>query len=359
MGGETDRIARLQQLLGEHDVDGLLLNHLPDVRWACGFTGTNGLLLVLGDAAHFVTDGRYREQAGHEVNGAQVHVPGYQLVDHLVDAELLSEVETLAFQSDHVTVATADAWREQLDGVKLVGWPALTQQLRGVKGGGEIVALRRAQALTEEVFRHLLDDVLRPGVSEREIAAEIAYQHLRRGATEMSFPPIVASGPNGALPHARATERRIERGDLVVIDMGGYVDGYASDMTRTVAVGEPGAEARAVYDVVRRAQEEAVSAARAGLTSKQLDAVARDVIVEAGYGEAFGHSLGHGVGLEVHEWPPVSYRSDDELPAGAAVTIEPGVYLEGRFGVRIEDIIVLREEGCQNLNSAPKALIVL
>jgi Xaa-Pro aminopeptidase len=185
------------------------------------------------------------------------------------------------------------------------------------------------------------------------------YGHLRRGAERMAFEPIVASGSNGALPHARPTDRPLRAGDLVVLDFGGVLDGYASDMTRTVAVGEPGEEARRVHAAVREAQEAAIGAARAGIRTDELDAAARDVLRRHGLGEAFMHGLGHGIGLQTHEWPRVSYQRQDTLPPGCAITIEPGAYLEGRFGVRIEDIVVLHADGCRNLTRAPKELIVL
>jgi Xaa-Pro aminopeptidase len=226
------------------------------------------------------------------------------------------------------------------------------------KSDDEIERIRAAQVITDSVFVDLLS-MIKPGVSELDLSAEIVYQHLKRGCEWLAFEPIVASGARGALPHARPSAKAIEPGDMVVIDMGGVKDGYASDMTRTVAVGEPGDEARKVYQTVRDAQEAAIEAAHSGMTGCELDAVARGVIDAAGYGEAFSHSLGHGIGLQTHEWPTLSKRTEDVLPVGAAVTIEPGIYLAGKFGVRIEDIVVLGEDGCSNLTGSPKELLVL
>ena len=336
----------------------MLLSAMPDVQWACGFTGSNGLLLVRGGgAAHFVTDERYRGQAAQEVQAAEVHVPGYDLVGHMEEEGLLHKGEQVFFQSNRVSVATLEQWKEKLEGVVWRPMGGGLKALVASKDEGEIRKMRAAQRVTEDVFEYILD-LLQPGLREKALAAEIVFQHLKRGADRMAFDPIVASGPNGALPHARATERRLQEGELVVIDMGGVVQGYASDMTRTVAVGSPGEEAREVYRLVRRAQEGALEAARAGIESKVLDAAARSVIEAAGYEEAFAHSLGHGLGLRTHEWPSVSYRRDYTLPRGAVVTIEPGVYLPDRFGVRIEDTVVLREDGAENLTCAPKDLIV-
>ena len=352
---------RLQLIRGRvrtHGADAVLLTFLPDVRWACGFTGSNALLLIPAEGdAHFVTDGRYGTQAEAEVRGATIHVPGYRLFEHLVEQHLLPAGPVLV-QGDHVTVSMLQAWREQAPGVTWQVAQELLVDLVARKSAEEVERIRAAQAITEAVFEDLMG-LLRPGLTERDVAAEIVHGHLRRGAERMSFEPIVASGPNGALPHARPSDRALQRGDLVVIDMGGVRDGYASDMTRTVALGEPDAEARRVYEVVRAAQEAAIGAAHAGIAAHVLDAAARDVIAAAGYGEQFSHSLGHGIGLQTHEWPKVSYAAEYPLPEGAAVTIEPGIYLPGRFGVRIEDIVVLEAGGCRNLTRAPKELLVL
>ena len=336
MFSRTDQV---RALFAEHDAGAALVTFGPDVRWACGFTGSNGLLVVGREGAHFVTDGRYATQAAHEVKGADVHAPGYDLVGHIAEAGLLGGAGRVLFQSDHVTAALLGRLEEAFADVAWQGVEGLLKGLVARKTDVEVERIQAAQRVTESVFEHLLG-FIRPGMTEQEVAAEIVYQHLRRGASAMSFEPIVASGPQGALPHARPTSKSIEQGELVVLDFGCFLGGYASDMTRTVAVGEPGEEAREVYGIVLEAQRRALEAARAGLTSKALDAAARDVIEGASYGEAFPHSLGHGIGLQTHEWPGVSYRHDFLLPENAAVTIEPGIYLPEKFGVRIEDIVV-------------------
>jgi Xaa-Pro aminopeptidase len=353
-----ERLDRLCALFDEHDADAALLSSPSDVRWACGFTGSNGLLLVReGGVAHFITDGRYQQQAAREVEGAEVHVTREELIDYVAEQELLQGGERVLFQSGRVTVARLEEWKEKAEQVEWNAVSGLMNDLVAKKDESEIDKLIAAQRLTEDVFDHVTSSGWR-GRTERDLAAEIVYEHLRRGADRMAFDPIVAGGGNGALPHARATDRRLQQGDLVVVDIGGVVDGYASDMTRVVAVGEPGEEVRAVHAVVRRAQEAAIEAARPGMESQALDAVARDVIEAAGYGEEFPHGLGHGLGLRTHEWPSVSYRRDYTLPEGAALTIEPGVYLPGRFGVRIEDTVVLREDGAENLTQAPRDIVV-
>ena len=354
--GRLDLVRALADAAG---ADAALVTHAPDLRWAVGFTGSDGLLAVTGGAAHFVTDGRYRAQAGAEVVGADVHVAEGSLAAYVAEAGLLEGADRAAVQAEHLTVATLDQVRKTLPEVAFVPVENLLSQAVAAKDEAAVRAVARAQALTCEVFDAVLPH-LGPGVAERDLAAEVVYQHLRRGASAMSFEPIVASGPRGALPHARPSSRTISAGELVVLDMGCVLDGYCSDLTRTVAVGgEPHPAAREAYEVVRQAHRAAIDAARAGMLGGELDAVARDVIEAAGLGEAFSHSLGHGVGIEVHEWPRLSQQVEHRLPVGATVTIEPGVYLPDRFGIRIEDLVVLREGGAENLTPLPTDLMVV
>ncbi len=352
------RLDAIRSVVRDHNADAILLTFLPDIRWACGFSGSNGILVVRPDVVHFVTDGRYFVQAHREVLGANVHVPGYQLLEHVQKEGLFGSARTVLIQSDHVTVAQLAELQELFPDIQFRGGVELLVEHVGRKDESEVRRIREAQSVTDAVFDHLLG-VIRPGITEKEIASEIVYQHLQRGAEGMSFAPIVASGPNGALPHAHPSDRRIGNHELIVLDFGCFLNGYASDMTRTVAVGEPSSEARNVYQLVLEAQTRAIEAARAGMTSVELDSVARKVIEEGGYGNHFSHGLGHGLGLQIHEWPKVSYHVDHLLPESATVTIEPGVYIPEKFGVRIEDIIVLRADGCDNLTGARKDLVVL
>ena len=354
----ASRLDTVRRRLADLGADAALLTFLPDIRWAVGFTGSNGVLLVTPDAAHFVTDGRYEAQADREVEGAEIHVPGYKLFEYIAEHALLGEPGTCVVQSDHLTVAQLDRLRGLMQVIRFQPASKLLVEAVATKSDDEIERIRAAQEITDNVFADLLP-MIKPGVTELDLSAEIVYQHLKRGCEWVAFEPIVAAGARGALPHARPANNAIEPGDMVVIDMGGVKDGYSSDMTRTVAVGEPGDEARKVYQVVLDAQEAAIESARSGMTGRDLDQVARSVIDEAGFGDAFSHSLGHGIGLQTHEWPALSSRVEDVLPMGAAVTIEPGIYLTGKFGVRIEDIVVLNKEGCVNLTHAPKELLVL
>jgi len=355
----SHRLPQVRSRLKALDADGILLSALPNIRWACGFTGSNGLLLVTPDAAQFVTDGRYTGQANQEVDGADVLISRDGLMQRLLDGGVLESLGEVVVQADDVTV---EAYQQLQEHRPAVEWRPVSNVLTPLvarKEGREIDRIRKAQSLTEEVFDSIVDEV-RPGRTEKDVAAEITYHHLRGGADKMAFDPIVASGPNGARPHARPTDRRLRAGELVVIDMGAVLNGYASDMSRTVAVGEPSAAAREGYRVVLEAQRRALTAARAGMTARELDGVARSFIEEEGLGDYFSHGLGHGIGLEVHEWPRVSHSSEETLPAGACVTIEPGVYIpEEGFGVRIEDIVVLQEDGARNLTRTGKDLQVI
>lgn len=351
-------IDRIRQHLSEHEADAILLTFLPDVRWACGFTGSNGILLIRADDAVFLTDGRYEAQAAKEVQGARVMMGGYDLLAFAAEHDVLDGCNAVVYQADHVPVVILEKLRELFGDRNWIGSSDLLVREVASKHEGEIDRIREAQRLTESVFEEVLG-LIHEGVTEKELAAEIVYRHLRYGAERMSFDPIVGSGPNSALPHGRPTNRRFRQGDVVLLDFGCFLDGYASDMTRTVSLGEPEPEVLAVFNLVLAAQEQAIASARSEMASKDLDAVARGIIKEGGYGEYFSHGLGHGLGLQIHEWPRVSYTVDYALPDDCAVTIEPGVYLPDRFGVRIEDIIVLRAGGCENLTRAAKEIIVL
>ncbi len=348
----------VQDHLERLDVDAILLTSISDVEWACGFSGSNGLLLVRNDGAVFLTDGRYETQAKREVQGARVIMGGHDLLGHVAEAGLLAGCRRAAFQSDDVSVATYESLTKQFTDIEWIGAKELLAPDVAPKCDEAVDRMRAAQRLSETVLEDVLEWI-RPGTSEKEIAAEIVCRHLRLGAEKMSFEPIVASGPHSALPHGQPTNRNVGKGDVLLLDFGCVVDGYASDMTRTIAIGEPDDDVREVYEVVRLAQRRAISAARSNMRSSDLDAVARDVIKKAGYGEFFSHGLGHGVGRRVHEWPRVSYTTDYALPDRCVVTIEPGVYLPDRFGIRIEDMVQLRSTGCDNLTNATTELVVI
>ncbi len=348
MRGRGDR---LEALLAERELDRMLVTDLTNVRYLTGFTGTNGACVCGPGVRLFLTDFRYTERAETEVEGWE---PVTISADWLKGiAELLEG--RVGFEDDQMSVRLREKLGEKLaDGTELVAAGGRVEQLRRVKDGEELAKIAEASKLADEVWHWSLGRGL-AGRSEREVA-RAAEARIRELGGDPSFPAIVAAGPNGALPHAEPGEREIASGELVVFDMGAQLDGYCSDGTRTFATGEPGEEARAVYEVVREAQAVSLEAIRAGVKGEDVDKVARDVIEAAGHGDRFGHGLGHGVGLEVHEAPRLSLRSDDLLAAGEVVTVEPGVYLPGEVGVRIEDLVVVTDDGLQNLSTLPKEL---
>jgi Xaa-Pro aminopeptidase len=348
MKGRGDRLAAS---LAERELDLILITELVNIRYLTGFTGTNGVCICGPETRLFLTDFRYTERAAAEVEGWEAITVSDDWLGGIA-AHLSGRV---GFEDDHVSVRLLERLRGKLaEGVEAVAAGGSVEKLRRAKDEGELSAIAAASELADEVWAWSVERGL-GGRPEREVA-RAAEARIRELGGDPSFPAIVAAGPNGALPHAEPGERPIEHGDLVVFDMGAKLDGYCSDGTRTFAVGEPGERAREVYETVRVAQAAALDSVAAGVGGEALDAVARKTIGEAGYGEHFGHGLGHGVGLEVHEAPRVSPRSEDVLSEGEVVTVEPGVYLPGELGVRIEDLVVVTEGGCRNLSALPKEL---
>ncbi len=348
MRGRGDR---LEKLLAERELDQMLVTDLTNVRYLTGFTGTNGACVCGAGLRLFFTDFRYTERAAAEVEGWETITVANDWLGGI--AERLQG--RVGFEDDQMSVRVLEKLKEKLaEGVEPVPAGGTVEQLRRVKDERELAAIAAASELADEVWRWTLERGI-GGRRERDVA-RAAEARIRELGAEPSFPAIVAAGPNGALPHAEPGEREIGRGELIVFDMGAKLEGYCSDGTRTYATGEPGEGAREVYEVVRRAQAAALEAIAAGAKGEAVDAVARQVIDEAGYGERFGHALGHGVGLEVHEGPRLSQRSDDVLEPGEVVTVEPGVYLPGELGVRIEDLVVVTVEGHRNLSGLPKEL---
>lgn len=345
-------------LFEKYHVDAVLISHLPNVRWLCGFTGSRGIVMLREDGTSLLSDTRYIDQARMEVTRARVYTQEGAFQDIVAREDLLDGVQRILYQGDHMRVSDLEEWRRRFPGIEWVMSERLLDAAVAVKTPDEIGLMRQAQAITDRVFARILDSVV-PGISERDLVAEITHQHLLLGAEKMSFDPIALSGPRAALPHGRASDRCVENGDLLLLDFGCFVGGYASDMTRTIAVGQPSAEQRKAYHVVLEAQTRAMDYLCAGQSSRDVDAVARNVIDAAGYGDCFVHSLGHGIGLEVHEWPRLTRHTDDTLPANIAVTVEPGVYVSKRFGIRIEDTVVVRPDACERLGAAPRELLVV
>ncbi len=346
---------RLAELVAERELDQLFVSDLVNVRYLTGFTGTNGACLVGGGGLVFFTDFRYTERAKTEVS------PEWERPE--AERELVPQIVAgmkgrVGFEDGKLSVRQL-ARLEAAAGkdVELIPAGDLVEQLRAIKEPGELERIAAAAELTDGVYRWALDRGL-AGRTESDVA-RAAVARIRELGAEPSFPPIVAAGENGALPHAEPGHREIGSGELVVFDMGSELDGYCSDCTRTFATGEPGDEAREVYDLVVAAQLKSLAAVRPAASGKEVDAVAREMISEAGHGDHFGHGLGHGVGLEVHEGPRLSTTSEDDLFEGNVVTVEPGIYLPGQFGVRIEDLVVVTADGHRNLSGLPKGLQVV
>ena len=357
------RLARLRSGLDGAGCDGLLVTRLVNIRYLSGFSGSAALLLVLPDDLVFVTDGRYQEQSAQELAAAgveariEIGLTGGDQRQALQQAA--AGVSRLGLEAESVTWAQQRRFAgEWFPEAELVPTAGLVEELRRVKDEGEVARMAEAAAIADAAL-----DAVRPmlaeGPTERDVALALDTEMRRRGATASAFDTIVASGPNGAKPHHRPSDRRIEAGELVVIDFGAVVDGYCSDMTRTVSVGEPrSATARRMVEVVAESQQAGVAAVTAGVAAKAVDEVCREVIADAGWAQAFVHGTGHGVGLEIHEAPRVASTSEDTLAAGHVVTVEPGVYLPDEGGVRIEDTVVVTESGCRRLTNASKELVV-
>jgi Xaa-Pro aminopeptidase len=348
----------LRRALPKHHLDALLITHLPNIRYLCGFTGSAAVLLLSEDRTVFFTDGRYTSQARDEVQEARVITQ--QRPPLVVAAEWLSshvQAARIGFDPEHLSVAAQGRLRKHLvSNVRLVWAPALIEQLRSVKDQQEIGRIRDAVILASGLFRTVLD-AIKPGEKELSVAAEVEYAASCAGAAGMSFPTLIAAGRRSALPHGRPSTARLPRRGFVVCDFGVILDGYCSDMTRTIHLGRPTAEARHAYHAVLEAQQLAISAVQPGRSVGEVDQAARNSLQKAKLGRYFTHSTGHGVGLEIHEAPRLAMGQKEVLQPGMVVTVEPGIYIPEKFGVRIEDMVVVNERGCEVITPTSKELI--
>jgi Xaa-Pro aminopeptidase len=357
------RLDALRARLDDAGVDGLIVTNLANVRYLTGFTGSAGLLAVTADAARLTTDGRYRTQSAEQVAAAEapvdVTVGGAEAQRDAVRAALTGRAR-VGLEADDVTWSASRRWTTLLEGCDVVPTTGVVEALREVKDDGEVARMARAAAIADAALGDVLPrlaSAVRETVTEEQFALALDTAMRRGGAESTAFETIVAAGPNSAKPHHRPTERPIRRGDPVVVDFGATFDGYRSDMTRTFCVGgEPEGELARVFDVVRTSQAEGVAAVRPGIGTKEVDDACRQVIAAAGWADAFEHGTGHGVGLDIHEAPTVSPLGTAILSPGVVVTVEPGVYLPGVGGVRIEDTLVVTEEGSRPLTTFSKAV---
>jgi len=338
--------------------------HYANISYLCGFTGSNAVLLVTGKDAYLITDGRYLNQAQEQVKGAQVftYSNGSSLADAFV-RELKQNREIrfrgrVGYEVSRMTVDFQQQFVKVFPNATLIEARDVAEQIAAIKDESEIAATRKACSITDKVFRSILEEI-KPGVAECELAAEITYRHMKFGAQRDSFEPIVASGIRSALPHGRASTKKIEKGDFITFDIGCVADSYTSDMTRTVVVGKASAEQKKIYNLVLDAQKRSADAVQPGASCADLDALARKIITDGGFGDKFTHSLGHGIGQEVHAYPRLHKNSKDKLVPGNIVTIEPGIYINGFGGVRIEDDVVVTADGHEILNHSPKELLEL
>lgn len=352
-----DRLTKVRDKFNELGVDGLLITNSKNRRYMTGFTGTSGIVMISSTKAVFITDFRYMEQAKNQVQN-------YEIVQHKGPiheevAKLVKDlgIKHLGFEQDEMTFGTFKIYENAVS-AKMVPISGVIEKLRLIKTDLELQILKEAAAIADQAFDHIIK-VIKPGVNELEVSNELEFFMRKKGATSSSFDTIVASGFRSALPHGVASDKVIKAGELVTLDFGAYYKGYCSDMTRTVGVGEISDVLKSIYDIVLQSQLLGMNGIKAGMTGKQADALTRDYITAKGYGEYFGHSTGHGIGLDIHEGPALSVKSDTLLEPGMVVTVEPGIYLEGVGGVRIEDDIVITKDGNIALTHSQKELLLL
>jgi len=340
-------------------LDGLIVNHLDYIRYLTGFTGTAGLLIIMNDAVHFFTDSRYTIQARKQVIGAKVETVPSEPISSLNGYKWLHKKNLrLGIDGQHLTVAQQARLKEKIPEVLFTPSEALLEKLGWVKDNFEIASIKKAVGIADIAFGRILQ-LVKPGVKERELAAELEYQMAMLGSEKPAFESIVASGYRSALPHGIASQKKLKKGDFVTFDFGATVNGYVSDITRTVVVGKASLRQRKVYDIVLKAQKAGINAVKAGRDCKKVDDACRNVIKSAGFGKNFGHGTGHGIGFYIHVGPRISPRSNDKLAVNHIVTIEPGIYIPGWGGVRIEDDVLVTRAGGTVLNRAPKNLLEL
>lgn len=352
------RRTRLNSFFDEYSLQAVLFTDLKNIRYLCGFSGTEGALLISQENAWFLCDSRYTAQASEEVQGAEITECGAVRVDTIAALAFEHGFRRMGFEAAHTTVSSFRRLSEKLSKIELVELGSKLDEIRICKDASEIELLRSVATLSSCALTAILEKIA-PGVQEVDIALALELEMRRRGADGKAFDFIVASGERGAMPHGRASDKIIHSGELVTIDFGALQGGYHSDETVTVACGKPSNRAVEIHSIVRAAHDRAIEAVKPGISCKDLDGIARSYICDKGFGDYFGHGLGHGVGLEIHEAPTLSPRSAAVLEVGMVITIEPGIYIPGFGGVRIEDTVVVTGNGCDILTSADKQLLIL
>ena len=352
------RIAKIKDYLEEKDIDGFLIIKPQNIRYLSGFTGSNGQLLITKSKSYLFTDFRYIDQAEQESSGYQIIKQEKKMIDAVKEICLQEKIKEMAFEEDQMVFKMYEAYYQALKPVSFVPASQFLSQIRAIKDQEEILLLKKATALADQAFKHILS-YIKPGVKEKDIALELEFFLRKNGAEAKSFDFIVASGSRGALPHGVASDKEIKAGELVTMDFGCIYDGYCSDITRTVGVGKLEDKQKEIYNIVLEAQRAGLDFIQAGVECQNVDSAAREIIARAGYGEYFGHSLGHGIGLEVHENPTLAKGNEQKLQPGMVVTVEPGIYIPRFGGVRIEDMVLIQENYLEILTKSYKDLLII
>jgi len=352
------KLTRIREHMKEIGIDGLLVTNAYNRRYMTGFTGTSGVVLISEKDAIFITDFRYVKQAEDQVKDFKIVEHKGMITEKVAEEVDKLGVQKLGFEEQDMSYAQYSNYQKVLKEVEFVPVSGAVEKLRLIKTDEEIKILKEAAEIADAAFSHILK-FIRPGLREIEVANELEFFMRKNGAISSSFDMIVASGYRSALPHGVASDKVIEKGEFVTLDFGAYYKGYCSDITRTIAIGDPGEEMKKIYNIVLEAQLRGMNGIKPGMTGREADALTRDYIKENGYGDYFGHSTGHGIGLEVHEGPALSIRSDIVLEKGMVVTVEPGIYLPEKGGVRIEDDTVITSTGNESLTHSTKELIIL
>ena len=353
----SQRQDKLKNILSQNNLDGILITNLTNIRYICGFTGSAGTCLVTPSGKYFITDGRYIEQSKDQVKGFERYIDMDTNLSIIQKNNLLSKGLKIGFESDHVNYTLYDSIQKTFSDINWESTKMILEDLASVKDKTELDAIRTAVEITDKVYEEILP-MLRPGYTEKKVANTMVSKYREYGDGE-AYSPIVATGPNGALPHAIPTDREFKKGDFIVIDAAAKYAGYHADMTRTPVVGEATDKHHEIYAIVKEAQKRGCDIAQAGVSCKDVDAATRDYIHEMGYGDYYTHGTGHGLGLEIHTSPRFSPTSKDILAENNVMTIEPGIYIAGWGGVRIEDDVIINQSGCEILNKTTKELVVL
>jgi len=353
------RIDAIRKQLQTENLDGLVVTHLDHIRYLTGFTGSAALLIITPKSAEFITDFRYKDQSVKQVKGANKHIITTELSASIKDLKKVNVKNgVFGYSSEYLTIAKLKQFRDAMPNVHLIETNEVFTELGWVKETEEIDNITKACAIGDVAFERVLN-IVKPGIREREIAAELEFQMAMLGSEKPAFETIIASGYRSALPHGIASNKKVQKGDFVTFDFGATVNGYVSDMTRTIVVGSATAKQKKIYNIVLKAQKASITKIKAGVNGRLVDAAGRNIITKAGYGKNFGHGTGHGIGYFVHVGPNLSPRIDVKLKVNNVVTVEPGIYISGWGGVRIEDDVVVTKTGCQILNKAEKKLLEL